>query len=312
MDPTGAQAATAPAKPEDADKGKKPLKLDLSGIIRARAGSRGRWIPGAILRGLERVIHQDELNEMLRVAHPAEGSAFSRRILDHLGITVTVEGLDLLDASGREAYVFASNHPLGGLDGIALVAVLGEFFGDENIRVLVNDLLMNVTPLAGVFLPVNKYGSRGARESSRLLGEAMAAGRQIVMFPAGLVSRLKEPEARGDEDNGSPIRDLPWKKSFVSKALEYGRRIVPVHFEAMNSMRFYRTAKWRKKLGLKVNIEQALLPGEVCRSRGKHFVIRLGSPLDPAAMGAEGLSPSEIASRIYSAVYALPSRGDRG
>ena len=273
---------------------KGPLQLNLTEIIRGRAGRKGRWIPGSLLRGLERVIHQDELNEMLRVAYPAEGSAFSKKILEFLEINVAVEGLDNLPEG--KPFVFASNHPLGGLDGIALVAVLGEKYGDSNIRVMVNDLLMNVEPLSGVFLPINKYGSKGARESSRLLNESMEAGRHIVMFPAGLVSRLHP---------GNVIKDLQWKKSFVSKAIDFHREIIPVKFEGLNSMKFYKTAKWRKKLGLKVNIEQALLPGEVCKSRGKRFTIKFGNPIDPSALKAEGLNQNQIIDRIYSTVYSL-------
>ena len=271
-----------------------PLQLDLTEIIRGRAGKKGKWIPRSFLRGLERIIHQDELNEMLRVAFPAEGSHFSKRILRHLDIEVRVVGLDKLPEG--KPFVFASNHPLGGLDGIALVAVLGEKYGDDNIRVMVNDLLMNVEPLAGVFLPINKYGSRGARESSRLLNESMEAGHHIVMFPAGLVSRLHP---------GNGIKDLEWKKSFVSKAIDFQREIVPVKFEGLNSMKFYKTAGWRKKLGIKINIEQALLPGEVCKSRGKRFTIKFGSPVDPAALKAEGQSQAQIIDRIYSTVYSL-------
>lgn len=270
------------------------LQLNLTEIVKSRAGDKGKYIPGFLLRGLERIIRQDGLNELLRVAHPAEGSAFSRRILQHLDITVETSGLDKLDKD--EAFIFASNHPLGGLDGIALVKVLGEHYGDANIRVMVNDLLMNVTPLAGVFLPINKFGRKGARESSLLLNESLQAGRQVLMFPAGLVSRLHP---------GKKIKDLPWKKSFVSKALESGRRIVPVHFIAENSMKFYRTAKWRKKMGLKVNIEQALLPGEIFKSVGKKFIIRFGSPIDPASLLAGGLSREQVIDRIYSEAYSL-------
>lgn len=272
---------------------KELLQLNLTEIIRTRAGRKGRYIPRFLLRGLERIIRQDELNEMLRIGHPSTGSEFSSKILSHLDITVDVTGLDSLVSTG-EHFIFASNHPLGGLDGIALVAVLGKAYGDENIGVMVNDLLMNVTPLADVFIPVNKYGSGGARESSRRLKEALDSGRQIVMFPAGLVSRLHP---------GGEIRDLPWKKSFVSKALESKRKIVPVKFEALNSKSFYRTAKWRKRLGVKVNIEQALLPGELCKSRHKNFNIKFFEPIDPAAMVESGKSVNDIINVVYSTVY---------
>lgn len=269
-----------------------PLQLNLTEIVKGRAGKKGKWIPRFLLRGLERVIHQEELNEMLRVGHPDEGFAFSKKILEYLDICVEVEGLSELPEG--ESFIFASNHPLGGLDGITLVAILGEKYGDENLKVLVNDLLMNVTPLAKVFLPTNKFGKKGARESSLLLNEALGRGDQIVMFPAGLVSRLHP---------GKVIRDLEWRKSFVSKALEFDRRIVPVRFEGVNTMRFYRTAKWRKKLGLKVNIEQALLPGEVCRSRRKRFKVTFLPPVDPAEMKARGMKPADIAREIYNLVY---------
>lgn len=269
------------------------MQLNLTEIVRTRVGGwKGRMIPGWLLRGLERLIRQDELNEMLRVGYPLEGWRFSERILEFLEIEVTVKGLEELP-EGKQ-YMFASNHPLGGLDGIAMVYVLGRKFGDSNIRVLVNDLLMNVEPLAGVFLPVNKFGKAGARESTRLLNEAMAAGSQILMFPAGLVSRLHP---------GGVIKDLEWQKTFVSKALEYGCHIVPVRFHGENTMKFYKTAKRRKQLGLKINVEQALLPSEVCKSRGKKFEIVFKAPIDPASLKAEGMKPKEIAQKVYDKVY---------
>lgn len=271
-----------------------PQQLNLTEIVRTRVGGRkGRMIPGWLLRGLERLIRQDELNKMLRVGFPLEGWRFSEKILDYLDIDLQVRGLDALP-EGRQ-YMFASNHPLGGLDGIAMVAVLGRKYGDDNIKVLVNDLLMNVQPLAGVFLPVNKFGKDGGRENTRRLNEALASGKQILMFPAGLVSRLHP---------GGVIKDLAWQKSFVTKALEYGCEIVPVRFRGENSMRFYKTARMRKRLGLKVNIEQALLPSEVCKSRGKHFEIDFFAPVDPRELKEQGLKPKDIAGRIYSILYS--------
>ena len=270
-----------------------PLEINLHSILRERMPRRiGRFMPGFIISGLEKVIHQDELNEMLRMAYPARGSAFSRRILEYLDITVEVEGLDSLPS---RRLMFASNHPLGGLDGITLIAVLGERYGDNGVRFLVNDMLMNVEPLRDVFLPINKYGSQG-RAAAVAINEALASDMQILQFPAGLVSR-RQPD-------GS-IADLEWQKAFVAKAIEYERDIVPVRFEGTNTSRFYDTAKWRKKLGVKFNMEQALLPGEVCKSRGARFRIIFGDPLSREELKASGKSPKELASYIRSLVYTL-------
>lgn len=269
-----------------------PLEIDLTGIVRSRVkGWKGRLIPGWGLRALERLVCQKELNEMLRMAYPMRGSAFSRRILEHLDITLSVSGLDALPKD--EPFIFVSNHPLGGLDGIALTRVLGEYYGDDNVRVLVNDMLMNVEPLRDIFLPINKFGRQG-RGAAAEISEAFVEGKQVLMFPAGLVSRL------GDDGE---IRDLEWHKVFVTKALEYGRRVVPIRFEASNSRFFYRFARWRKKSGLKINIEQALLPRELVKARSGEFLIRIGAPVDLRPLAAEGLPHPAIAQRIKSLLY---------
>ena len=116
------------------------------------------------------------------------------------------------------------------------------------------------------------------------------------MFPAGLVSRL-HPDG--------VVRDLEWQKSCVVKALEYGRRVVPVHFMGLNTPRFYRLARLRKRLGIKVNLEQAMLPAELCRAQGARYEIRFGAPVDVGAMRALGESPAAIAAALRATVYEL-------
>lgn len=271
------------------------LQLDIEGILRKRIPSRKqKFIPGFLYGALSRLIHQDELNEMLRIGYPSQGSEFSRKVLEHLDIEVTVEGAENLPAKDRRV-VFASNHPLGGLDGIALIAVLGQRYGDENIRFLVNDLLMNVEPLGTVFLPINKYGSQ-ARAAAEAINAEYASDRQIVIFPAGLVSRLHP---------GGEVHDLKWQKAFVQKAIENDRDIVPVRFVALNRKRFYRLAKWRKKLGIKVNIEQATLPAELCASRGKRFRIIIEQPVSVLELRASGKSFPQLAEDLRAAIYRL-------
>lgn len=277
---------------EDRQEG--PLEINLHEILRRRMPRKaGRFVPGFLIGCLERIVRQKELNEMLRAGYPLRGSAFARRMLEYLDITVEVKGLDRLPSGGR--FMFASNHPLGGLDGIALISVLGERYGDGNVRFLVNDMLMNVEPLRDVFLPINKFGSQ-SRGAATAINASLASDMQVLQFPAGLVSRL--------HDDGT-VSDLDWQKAFVVKAIEYGRDIVPVLFEGFNRMRFYRTARWRKKLGLKVNIEQVLLPSELCAARGSRFRVVFGDPIDFRWLKSRNLPPKELASQIRSQVYRL-------
>ena len=272
------------------------LQLDIRGILKKRIPkAKRRWIPPFLITYVEKLIRQKELNEILRATLPSEGSEFASRVMSHLGICVEVEGLENLKPGQR--YMFASNHPLGGLDGIALISVLGRKYGDANIRFLVNDLLLNVTPLKDLFLPINKFGKQG-RENTLKINEAMAGDGQIFQFPAGLCSRLQE---------SGEIADMEWQKSFVVKAIEYQRDIVPVFFEGKNSDKFYKRARLRKKLGIKVNLEQVMLPSEICKAHGSTYRIIFGKPISWEELKKSGKGAKELASEIRSAVYHLGS-----
>lgn len=243
------------------------MNIDLHKILRSRLGAKGRLIPGFLISALERFIHQDELNDVLKTTHPSEGSEFAARVYDYFDLKLEVSGMENIPPDGR--YIFASNHPLGGLDGIGLIKILGKKYGDENVRFLVNDMLMNVEPLRPVFLPINKYGNQG-RGAASAIRDAYASDKQILIFPAGLVSRLHKD---------GQIKDLEWQKSFIRKAIDFKRDIIPVHFIGQNRLKFYKLAYRRKRLGLKINIEQAMLPAELCASRGKTFHVIFGKPI---------------------------------
>lgn len=271
------------------------MNIDLHRILRERVGGwKGKLIPGCLISALERMVHQRELNEVLDSVRPAQGTEFARKTYDYFDLTLESRGEENIPDEGR--FIFASNHPLGGLDGIGLIKVLGRRYGDDGLRFLVNDMLMNVEPLRPVFLPINKYGSQG-RAAASAIASAYASDVQMLIFPAGLVSRLQP---------GGAIEDLTWQKSFVQKAVEYRRDIIPVRFEGRNRMRFYRTARWRKRLGLKVNIEQAMLPAELCASRGKKFRVTFGRPIgwqEISARLSAGETPAQIAASIRSLIY---------
>lgn len=271
-----------------------PLKIDLQAIIKSRLPrNKSKFIPTFLIRMLEKLVCQEDLNGILSRTFPHEGVAFADAVLKDLNITVDVAGIENIPSTGR--FIFASNHPLGGLDGIALIKVIGGMYGDENFRFLVNDMLMNVRPLRNVFLPINKYGAQG-RSAAVQINREYESDKQMIIFPAGLVSRKQK---------GGEIKDLQWQKAFIAKAIEYQRDIIPVFFEGLNSPFFYNFAKWRKCSGLKFNIEQVLLPSEVCKSRGKHFRIHIGRPVSWQSLKQSDRTPIQLADDIKEAVYQL-------
>ncbi len=269
------------------------IQIDLNKVLRDKLGDRARYVPGFVVNALSRMICQDQLNEMLRVNHPLRGKEFCRGVMEHLGITLDIVNPEKLPAPDARRVLIVCNHPLGGLDGIALIRMLGERYGDD-IRFVVNDLLMAVEPLSDVFLPVNKHGAQD-REAIAAINEAMASDVPVMVFPAGLVSR------RG---NDGEIRDLEWHKMFVLKARQYHRDVLPLYFSGENTSLFYGLARWRARLGLKFNIEMLRLPAEVFRSSGKRYALAVGD-LIPYTEFRGGREAAREASRVKEIVYSL-------
>jgi len=271
------------------------LKIDVDKVLRERLPGTYRYLPRFVVRWLERLICQDRLNQVLEAVGDREGVEAATAMLDDLNVSVTATGIDQVPGDGR--YIFASNHPLGGLDGLALMSVIGKRYAG-NIRFIVNDLLMAVKPLRPILLPVNKHG-RQARNYAVDIDAELAGDNQVITFPAGLCSRLM--------DDGS-IADLEWHKSFVAHAVKDHRDVIPVYFDGHNSRWFYRLARWRKKLGIRFNYEMILLPREMIKSQGRTYNVYFGEPVSYRSL--EGDTTSAIA-RLRNLTYSLaptPSR----
>ncbi|MCM1109172.1 MAG: 1-acyl-sn-glycerol-3-phosphate acyltransferase [Clostridium sp.] len=239
-------------------------EIDVERIVRERAGSKARYVPRFLIRALKRMIHQDFINEYLRKGYM--GVDFCENCLRYLDVDVQVEGLENLPADGHPC-TFVSNHPLGAIDGVTLGMVLGRRY-DGRVKYLVNDLLMNLQGLAPLCIPINKIGKQ-ARNFPQMVEAGFRSDDHIIMFPAGLCSRRTD----------GVIRDLPWKKTFVTKSVETHRDVVPIHFEGRNSDRFYSVANWCKRLHLKFNLAMLLLPDEMYRSQHGHYKVIIGKPI---------------------------------
>lgn len=266
-----------------------PIKIDVDKVLRDRLSGHYKYIPRFVVRWLERTICQDRLNAILEKMTGKNSVDAATAALDEMNITVKATGLDHL-YDGR--FMFVSNHPLGGLDGLALISLLGNRY-DKKIKFLVNDLLMAVEPLRGVFLPVNKYGKQ-SRTVATQIEEALKSDNQFITFPAGLCSRM--------QPDGS-IADLPWQKAAVVHATNYQRDIVPVYFDAHNSRFFYRFAKWRKRLGIKFNIELIFLPKEMLKKCGNTLQVIIGEPIPWTAIDAS--RPKQEAARLREIVINM-------
>lgn len=265
------------------------LQVDLDKVIADKNPRLARLLPRFLKSYLKRIIHQDEINHVLRSFSHQTPVEFIRSTLSYMEISYRAVGLEQLPMQGR--YLFVSNHPFGGMDGMMLCDELDKRFGSG--RIIVNDILMNLKPLAPLFIPINKHGRQNS-EYLRFFRDALASDDQIATFPAGLCSRRIEGK----------ICDTKWKHSFVKNAIESQRDIVPVFFEGRLSNFFYNLSSFRKKIGIKANIEMIYLPDEMFSQKGRHFDIHFGKPI-PWQELAASTSVSRTAQQIREMVYAL-------
>jgi len=241
--------------------------IDIEKILTGRM--KGRKPPRFLVSFLTRWLQVDFLNWLLDCE--CEGMAAVEHIIKKLNVTVTIEGLENVPDDGRR-YVFASNHPLGGIDGVLLLSTIAKHLHTDTVKTPANDFLLYLYPINSMFIPVSKTG-RQSRELSRLTDELYGGNFPVLIFPAGLCSRRQ---------NGQ-IQDLPWKKTFIQKSVEFGRWVVPVHFIGENSRRFYNFASLCKKLRFKFNFAMTLLPDEVYKGQNKNYKIVFGKPIPPVA-----------------------------
>ena len=249
---------------EENNTSKQILTVDIEKILKKRAPKKYKFIPKFLIKYLKRKVHQDEFNDGLKYFGDKKGLEFIEDALKYLDVKIETVGFENIPKDKK--YVFASNHPLGGLDGLAFLLHVGREFG--YVKAIINDILLTFKHLQPVLQGVNVYGKFSKKQIMEI-NQLYESDNQIIVFPAGLVSR----KIKG------VIKDLPWKKSFLTKSIEYKRDIVPIFIHGVNSNFFYNFANIRKFLGFKFNIELIHLPDEMFNYKGKVIKIEAGKPI---------------------------------
>ena len=263
--------------------------IDVKRLIQSKNPAMYRWIPDFIIRYLERILHQKEINKFIIDNKNVYNIEFCEQVIKLLDVKIEFIGIENIPKTGK--IVLAMNHPLGGMDAMALASALKGH--REDLKFIVNDILLNLKNLNGIFLGVNKHGknSLSKREQLEIL---FAADEAVCIFPAGLVSRK----------NNGEIMDLEWKKTFITMSKEHNRTIIPIYIEGNLSNFFYRLSNIRKKIGIKANIEMLYLSNEFFKLHGKHIRIIVGKPISFDSLPQE-LSERKQAFWVKDKVYEL-------
>ena len=267
--------------------------IDIDKILNDKMGKKAKYVPRPLVTWLKRIIHQDEVNRYLWESRHLTGTEWLEECVRYLDMTLEIVGEENLpDKTDGRLYTFVSNHPLGGEDGVALGAIIGRHY-DGRFRYLVNDLLMNLPGLAPVCIPINKTGNQ-SRNFPAMVEAGFKSDNHMLMFPAGICSRKRDGN----------IRDIEWKKTFITKSVEYQRDIVPIHFGGQNSEFFYRLANFPDKYVKKINIAMLFLVDEMYKNAHKTFRIAIGKPI-PWQTFDKGKTPAQWAQYVQDIVYTL-------
>lgn len=271
-----------------------PKFISLEKIIASKNKTLYRLIPKFVLSWLKKLIHLDEINHIIYKHRDKFGVDFANAVLDELQVKLKVVNPENVPAEGRPLVV--ANHPVGSIDGMALISIMGE--KRKDVLFPVNDILCQLPGFKGVFVPINKYGKNASNHKT--LDTAFEGNSIMMFFPAGTESKII---------NGS-LQDFAWKKSFVNEAQKHNRDIVPVYIEGKNSKGFYRLYKIRRFFGIKFDLEMILLPREMFRQRGKTLTMTFGKPISIEQIKQKNIHAKIWAERIRSFVYELKKNKD--
>lgn len=238
--------------------------IDIEHLFATKNPKLLKWLPKFVIRYLKRVIHQEEVNTFVAAQKGRTAEEFCKAVIPYIGVNVSIFGKENIPKSG--ACIFVANHPLGGMDAIALVEEIYNIRPD--MKFIVNDVLLHLPNLKGMFQGVNKYGVNSA-DSLKQVNDLFSSDAAIFLFPAGLVSRKIKGE----------IMDLEWRKTFITRAKKFNIPVVPIHIEGRLSNFFYNLSDFRKKIGIKANIEMLYLVDELYKQKGKSIHITVGKPI---------------------------------
>ena len=266
-----------------------PAVVDLEKVIRESGSTLLRTLPRWVVHVLQRIMRQDELNSIHARHFRKVGMDYVDGLIEDFDLHIHTFGTEAIPPNGRHVYV--ANHPQGGLEAIAYLQVIHRLQGSV---VSPSNMLFEYIPnLRPLIVGINVF-SQNTREQIRAVNEAFASDRQIMIFPAGEVSRRI----------AGKIQDPKWHKTFITKAIQFGRDVVPCFISGRNSNRFYRIARLRRLLGLRLYAETILLPGEMLRNRGSGIDFHFGAPIPHSSFDGSR-SYAQWAEQVRHITYAL-------
>jgi putative hemolysin len=264
----------------------KPL-ISVADFARA-TGIRNRMIAAGLMKfsGLH------DLNQLYQELFDKQGVEFIRSLFERQKITVTFNEEGLLHIPQQGAFITVSNHPFGGLDGLALLEVITRKRTDY--KIMANFLLKRIEPISEFFIGVNPLETHKDAYSSvtgmRLALEHINNQGGVGIFPAGEVS------ASGKRL--SQVTDRAWQKPAIKFIAKAGVPVIPIYFFGQNSWTFQLLGR------IHPSLRTLRLPHELVRARNFAIRMRIGHPIYPEEL-QQFTSTDQAGAFLRTRTYAL-------
>lgn len=272
-------------------------KIEIDKIIEeARPGAlsgRSYFLKKIIIRIFEKIFKVGEINRFIENHNDKMGTAFIDEIFEYLDFSYAVSDKDKRNIPSEGRLIIAANHPLGGLDGLALIKAIKEVRDD--VKIVANNILSHIDNLKDIFLPINVYSNSARKENVIAVERALKNEEAVIIFPAGEVSRLRFYK----------ISDKNWNKGAVFFAKKFNAPILPVYIKARNSIVFYLISMLNK------NFSTLLLPRELFNKYGKTIRLTIGRHISENAFHSSYLKEKIQIALLRKHVYQI-GKGKRG
>jgi putative hemolysin len=263
--------------------------IDIEKEFRSSKSRFFRSLPGFVINLLKKLVREDEMNMTIHLSRHLDGVPFVEDVLRNWNVEIRLTGTENIPATGR--FVFVANHPLGAVDSLAFLCLIHRSM--KNVVSPSNEMLGRIPNLRSVMLGINVFG-KNTRKTAAELEELFKSDTQVMIFPSGEVSRREKGK----------IRDPQWQKTFVTKAIQHRRDIIPVHIGGRNSNLFYIVSNLRKLLGIRMYLETILLPREMMNQRNKPVTLSVGKPVTWQSLTSDK-THQEWAQIIKDIVYSI-------
>jgi putative hemolysin len=249
--------------------------------------NRAPMLQKSLFKIAQKLVHEDKINEFLEEHGHLKGFDFVEAVLDYFKFDFSYSSKDIENIPSSGRVVIISNHPLGALDALCLLKLVGSVRKD--VKIVANDFLAGIDALDSLFIKIDNFQAKQAKDNIKKIYSALDNEEAVIIFPAGEVSRVSP----------TGIKDGKWQKGFIKFAKKSQSPILPILVDAKNSKTFYTVSVLNK------TFSTILLSDEMFKKRDKNINVKVGKliPTENIMLGSS--KKLELVEQYKKHLYSL-------